>query len=75
MLEPAQLDKGVKILVLIGAVNWGIVGIFSLKMMEVCYMYDLINMTFGALHPALTGVVDLLIGLAGLYMIYQWTQD
>lgn len=47
------------ILVIVGAVNWGLVGLFNL---------DLVSTIFG-LGTLLSRIVYILVGLAGLYAI------
>jgi len=47
------------ILVVIGALNWGLVGIFN---------FDLVAFLLGKMTP-LTRIVYALVGLSGLYMI------
>jgi len=47
------------ILVVIGALNWGLVGIFN---------FDLVAFLLGKMSP-LTRIVYALVGLSGLYMI------
>lgn len=54
------LDWVAIVLVIIGAINWGLVGLFQL---------DLVNAIFGSVAWLAT-VVYVLVGLAGLYMIY-----
>jgi len=54
------LDLIALILVIIGAVNWGLVGLFSL---------DLVSTILGSISWLAT-IVYVLVGLAGLYMIY-----
>ncbi len=53
------LDWIVIILVIVGAVNWGLVGFFN---------WDLVAKIFG--EGTLAKVIYDLVGLAGLYMIY-----
>jgi uncharacterized protein len=48
------------ILVIIGGLNWGLVGLFN---------YDLVAAIFGA-GSSLSRIVYILVGLAALYMIY-----
>ena len=52
------------VLVIVGAINWGLVGIAS---------FNLVEALFGA-GSTLTGLVYDLVGLAGLYMIYTATK-
>ena len=47
-------------LVIVGAVNWGLVGFFQ---------FDLVAALFGGQDAALSRVVYGLVGLAGLYQI------
>jgi uncharacterized membrane protein YuzA (DUF378 family) len=48
------------VLVIIGAINWGLVGVFQ---------WDLVNAIFGSVSWLLRTVYTL-VGIAGLYMIY-----
>lgn len=54
------LDWVAIVLVIIGAVNWGLVGLLEL---------DLVDVIFGSIGWLATTVYAL-VGLAGLYMIY-----
>ena len=47
-------------LVIVGAVNWGLVGMFQ---------FDLVAALFGGQSAALSRIVYVLVGLAGLYQI------
>ena len=47
-------------LVIIGAINWGLVGFFQ---------FDLISAIFGGMSAWVSRVIYALIGLAGLYSI------
>jgi uncharacterized membrane protein YuzA (DUF378 family) len=51
------------ILVIIGALNWGLVGLFS---------FDLVNAIFGA--GTLATIIYVLVGLSGLWMIFLATK-
>ncbi|MHC1682102.1 MAG: DUF378 domain-containing protein [Clostridiaceae bacterium] len=53
------LDVTALILVVIGAVNWGLIGFFQ---------YDLVSAIFGEWSTA-TRVIFSLVGIAGLYSI------
>jgi uncharacterized protein len=46
------------ILVIVGAVNWGLVGFFQ---------FDLVATLFGGQQAALARIVYVLVGLSGLY--------
>jgi len=48
------------VLVIIGAINWGLIGVFQ---------YDLVSAIFGSVTWLLRTVYTL-VGVAGLYMIY-----
>ncbi|VVB79948.1 Uncharacterised protein [uncultured archaeon] len=54
------LDWVALILLIIGGLNWGLVGLLKL---------DLINLIFGSVAWLAT-VIYVLVGLAGLYTIY-----
>ena len=53
------LDIIALILVIIGAVNWGLIGFFS---------FDLVALLFGSMS-ALTRIIYAVVGIAGLYSI------
>lgn len=55
------LDWIAIILVIIGAVNWGLIGLFD---------FDLISALFGDMMSSLSRIIYSLVGLAGLYNIY-----
>ncbi|AUX28798.1 hypothetical protein SOCE836_008810 [Sorangium cellulosum] len=52
------------VLVVIGAVNWALVGLFD---------FNLVAAIFGRLS-AITRIVYVLVGLAGLYLLYASVQ-
>lgn len=54
------LDWIVLTLVVIGAINWGLVGFFQ---------FDLIAMIFGGMNAWFSRVLYALVGLAGLYAL------
>lgn len=54
------LDRLALILVIIGALNWGLVGLFE---------FDLVANLFGGQDAALSRLIYSLVGLAGLYSI------
>ena len=53
------------VLVIIGGLNWGLVGLMN---------YDIIASIFGA-GSAIARVIYVLVGLAALYMIYFAVKD
>ena len=48
------------ILVIVGAVNWGLMGLFQ---------FDLVATLFGGPQSALSRIVYILVGVAGLYQL------
>lgn len=55
-----MLDRISLILVIIGAINWGSVGIFK---------FDFVGWLFGGQTAALSRIVFVLVGLAGLWCV------
>ena len=58
------LDWAATIMMIVGGINWGLVGAFD---------YNIVEELFGALTP-LTRLVYALVGLASLYGIYLATK-
>lgn len=54
------IDRLALILVIIGAINWGLIGLFQ---------FDLVATLFGGQGAWLSRIVYSLVGLAGLYCI------
>lgn len=54
------MDRLSLILVIIGAINWGLIALFQ---------FDLVASTFGGQDALLSRIVYGLVGLAGLYCI------
>ena len=54
------MDRLSLILVIIGALNWGLIGLFQ---------FDLVASLFGGQDAVLSRVIYSLVGLAGLYAI------
>lgn len=54
------MDKAALILVIIGAINWGLIGLFN---------FDLVGFLFGGPTSLLSRVIYSLVGAAGLYSI------
>jgi len=54
------LKKLVLILVIIGALNWGLIGFFQ---------YDLVAAIFGGQVSAFSRIIYALVGVAGIYAI------
>jgi uncharacterized membrane protein YuzA (DUF378 family) len=61
MTEYEQLDGLALILVIVGALNWGLVGVADM---------DLVEMTVGSVSGTAATAVYALVGLAGLYTAY-----
>lgn len=63
------LDWASLILVIIGAVNWGLVGLGQISGRG-AEAYNVVNLILGPLGPQFEAVVYLLVGLSGLYQVY-----
>lgn len=63
MANKTTIDWIALVLVVIGAVNWGLVGLFNL---------DLVAKLFGA--GMIAKIVYILVGISGLYTIYYMTK-
>ncbi|MBU1111879.1 MAG: DUF378 domain-containing protein [archaeon] len=63
-MDTKVLDWIALVLVIIGGLNWGLVGIAS---------FDLVNFLLGSI-PILQKIVYILVGVAALYMIYFASQ-
>lgn len=59
------LDTIALLLVVIGAINWGLIGFFQ---------YDLVSALFGNM-TALTRIIFALVGIAGLYAISFFAKE
>lgn len=59
-MEMKPLDLIAMILVIIGGLNWGLVGLLNM---------DLVALLFGSI-PVLAQIIYILVGLSALYMIY-----
>ncbi|WDC84399.1 DUF378 domain-containing protein [Caloramator sp. mosi_1] len=57
-----KLYKVAFVLVLIGAINWGLVGFFG---------FDLVATLFGGAEAVLSRVIYALVGISGLILIYN----
>jgi len=58
-MEKDVIDWIVLILLIVGGLNWGLVGLFDM---------DLVQVIFGGI-PVLADIVYILVGLSGLYAI------
>lgn len=61
MYKLSMIDKISLILVIIGALNWGLYGLFTL---------DLVRVIFGDALQLIARIVYILIGVSGLNMIF-----
>ncbi|MBM3207234.1 MAG: DUF378 domain-containing protein [Chlamydiae bacterium] len=57
-----KLDVIVAILLVIGGLNWGLVGLFE---------FDLVATIFGKMS-ALSRLIYAVVGLSAVYQIFQW---
>lgn len=63
------LDWASLVLIIIGAVNWGLVGLGQISGARP-NEYNLVNLLLGQLNLPLEALVYLLVGLSGLYQVY-----
>ena len=64
MVRLNGIDWAALILATIGAINWGLVGLFGL---------NLVNAIFGGV-PFLESLIYIIVGLAGLWLVYLMTR-
>ncbi|MEK6858920.1 MAG: DUF378 domain-containing protein [Nanoarchaeota archaeon] len=64
----SALEWIASILVVIGALNWGLVGLASFS--GVNYSWDLVALLLGSI-PMLASIVYILVALSGLWMLIQ----
>ena len=60
------MNKLALILVIIGAINWGLIGLFQ---------FDLVATLFGGADSLMSRIVYTLVGLAGIYAIKFLVSD
>jgi uncharacterized membrane protein YuzA (DUF378 family) len=56
------LDVIAAVLLVIGGLNWGLVGLFD---------FNLVEFIFGQL-PVIARAIYIIVGLAAIYQIFQW---
>ena len=56
----ADMDKTALVLVIIGALNWGLIGIFG---------FDFVGALFGGQMSILSRIIYTLVGISGLWAI------
>ncbi len=61
MKKMSGLDWIAMVLLIIGGLNWGLVGFFK---------YDLVSSIFGGETAVVSRIIYALVGLSALYMIY-----
>lgn len=67
-MEKSAIDWIAYILVVIGALNWGLVGLASFGGVD--YSWDLVNLILGGI-PMLAAIVYLLVGLSGIWVLVK----
>jgi uncharacterized membrane protein YuzA (DUF378 family) len=60
------IDTIATVLVIVGAVNWGLVGLFRVDLVAAVF-----GLHFGEVSPLSAGIYAL-VGLAGLYRAFAW---
>jgi uncharacterized membrane protein YuzA (DUF378 family) len=69
MDEVNYLDWASLVLIIIGAVNWGLVGLGMISGAG-RNAYNVVNLLLGPLGPQFEAIIYLLVGLSGLYQVY-----
>ena len=62
------IDYIVLVLVIIGAINWGLIGFFNLNLVALFFGLDLVAFLFGSMS-VLSRIIYAVIGICGLYAI------
>lgn len=60
------MRKFALVLAIIGALNWGIIGLFGL---------DIIGNIFGGTYSVISRIIYFIVGLAGIYLIPSLMSD
>lgn len=66
-----QLPMVATVLVVVGAINWGLVGLSAL--VGGAANWNIVNLLLGSTAPALENLVYVLIGIAGVWFVYDLT--
>lgn len=66
MRQMSTIDWIAVVLVVVGALNWGLVGLFG---------YDLVANLFGGSDGTIARVIYVLVGLAGVWMIFAASKN
>ena len=69
MKDVNYLDWASLVLIIVGAVNWGLVGLGMISGAG-RNAYNVVNLLLGPLSPQFEAVVYILVGLSGLYQVY-----
>lgn len=69
MKDVNYLDWASLVLIIVGAVNWGLVGLGMISGAG-RNAYNVVNLLLGPLGPQFEAVVYILVGLSGLYQVY-----
>lgn len=64
-MNSKALDWTVLTLVIIGSINWGLIGFFQ---------FDLVSTLFGGISSWLSRIIFAVVGLAGLYALTMYTR-
>lgn len=64
-MQTKPLDWTALTLIIIGAINWGLIGFFQ---------FDLVATLFGGMDSLISRIVYALIGLSGLYCITLYSK-
>lgn len=67
-MKRSVIDWVAYILVVVGALNWGLVGLSSFS--AVSYNWDLVALILGGV-PWLAAIVYLLVGLSGIWVLVK----
>ena len=60
VIEMKIIDKIALVLIIIGAINWGLIGFFE---------FDLIASIFGGMHSWISRILYAIVGVAGIYAL------
>lgn len=60
MINSKPLDWTALTILIIGAINWGLIGLFE---------FDLIASVFGGMHSWISRILYAIVGIAGIYAL------
>lgn len=64
-MNSRALDWTVLTLVIIGSINWGLIGFFQ---------FDLVSFLFGGMSSWISRIIFAVVGIAGLYTLTMYTR-